>query len=228
MTHLEIELSNLRTEVLNMWTLVRSQLVKARQAMSDNDRDLAHEIIQTEKRINALELKIDKDCENIIALFNPVAVDLRFVLANLKINSNLERIADIAEGIAKYVKNYNKPFSKELLDTSQLMAMFDHADDMMLMVRTAYENENTKMARTVFQLDEQIDEINKRSIEVLTSYIQQQAHETEPALYILSTIRKLERVGDQIKNLAEELIFYVDAKVLKHLKKKKLREDLES
>ena len=105
MTHLEIELSNLRTEVLNMWTLVRSQLVKARQAVSDNDRDLAHEILQTEKRINALELKIDKDCENIIALFNPVAVDLRFVLANLKINSNLERIADIAEGIAKYVKH---------------------------------------------------------------------------------------------------------------------------
>lgn len=68
MTHLEIELSNLRTEVLNMWTLVRSQLVKARQAVSDNDRDLAHEILQTEKRINALELKIDKDCENIIAL----------------------------------------------------------------------------------------------------------------------------------------------------------------
>jgi len=228
MTHLEIELSNLRTEVLNMWTLVRSQLVKARQAVSDNDRDLAHEILQTEKRINALELKIDKDCENIIALFNPVAVDLRFVLANLKINSNLERIADIAEGIAKYVKHYNKPFSKELLDISQLMSMFDHADDMMLMVRTAYENENTKMARTVFQLDEQIDDINKRSIEVLTSYIQQHTDETEPALYILSTIRKLERVGDQIKNLAEELIFYVDAKVLKHLKKKKLREDLES
>jgi len=84
------------------------------------------------------------------------------------------------------------------------------------------------MARTVFQLDEQIDDINKRSIEVLTSYIQQHTDETEPALYILSTIRKLERVGDQIKNLAEELIFYVDAKVLKHVKKKKLREDLES
>ena len=101
MTHLEIELANLKTEVVNMWTMVRSQLAKSKEAVAANDRDLAHEIVQTEKRINALELKIDKDCENIIALFNPVAVDLRFVLANLKINSNLERIGDIAEGIAK-------------------------------------------------------------------------------------------------------------------------------
>src|ERR1700678_4154451 len=116
MAQIESELQLLKTEVVNMWTLVNSQLNKARLAFINFDKDLAREVILKERRVNGSELKIDRDCENIFALLTPVAVDLRFVLAVLKINSNLERIGDIAEGIAKYVLNIEVPFHRPLLE----------------------------------------------------------------------------------------------------------------
>ena len=103
MSHLDTELQILKSETIEMWTLVNSQLAKGKQSLLTLDKDLAREVIMTEKRVNANELKLDRDCENIFALFTPVAIDLRFVLAVLKINSNLERTGDIAEGIAKFV-----------------------------------------------------------------------------------------------------------------------------
>src|SRR3569833_4162332 len=103
MTPIETEITALKTEVVNMWILVQSQLNKAKESMLNFDKDLAREVVMKEKRVNAYELKIDRDCENIFALYCPVAVDLRFLLAVLKINNNLERIGDIAEGIAKYI-----------------------------------------------------------------------------------------------------------------------------
>src|SRR5262245_40311532 len=101
MTHLDIELRQLKAEAIEMYDLVASQLKKSKNALINFDKELAREVNFNERRVNALELKIDKDCENIIALFNPLAVDLRLVLAVLKINSNLERIGDIADGIAR-------------------------------------------------------------------------------------------------------------------------------
>ena len=90
MAQIETELQLLKTEAINMWSLVNSQLSKARLAFVNFDKDLAREVVQKEKRVNGSELKIDRDCENIFALFCPVAIDLRFLLAVLKINSNLE------------------------------------------------------------------------------------------------------------------------------------------
>src|ERR1700761_4936824 len=103
MTQLEVGLDGVKKEVLSMWNLVESQLQKSRTAMLHFDRDLAREVVLKEKRVNAFELKLDRDCEDIFALYCPVAIDLRFLLAVLKINNNLERIGDIAEGVAKYV-----------------------------------------------------------------------------------------------------------------------------
>src|SRR5476649_3054386 len=103
MTPLENEINALKKELISMWILVQSQLNKAKEAMVQFDKDLAREVLIKEKRVNSYELKIERDCENIFALYCPVAIDLRFILAVLKINNNLERIGDIAEGIAKYI-----------------------------------------------------------------------------------------------------------------------------
>ena len=103
MAPIENEIISLKKELINMWMLVQSQLNKTREAMTNFDKDLAREILVKEKRVNSFELKIDRDCENIFALHCPVAIDLRFLLAALKINTNLERIGDIAAGVAKYV-----------------------------------------------------------------------------------------------------------------------------
>lgn len=219
MAQIETELQLLKTEAVNMWTLVNSQLSKARQAFLNFDKDLAREVVLKEKRVNGSELKIDRDCENIFALFCPVAIDLRFLLAVLKINSNLERIGDIAEGIAKYIIDAEAPFTKELLDVSRVLPMYEEAVNMLEDTQAAFEKEDTVLARSVFKKDDFLDGINKASHKVLENHLKDHPEDASQALWLLSIIRKLERVGDQSKNVAEEIIFYLEAKVLKHSKK---------
>lgn len=219
MAQIETELQLLKTEAINMWTLVNSQLSKARQAFLNFDKDLAREVVLKEKRVNGSELKIDRDCENIFALFCPVAIDLRFLLAVLKINSNLERIGDIAEGIAKYIIDAEVPFTKELLEVSRVLPMYEAGVSMLEDTLAAFEKEDTVLARGVFKKDDFLDGINKASNKVLENHLKDYPEDVPQVLWLLSIIRKLERVGDQSKNIAEEIIFYLEAKVLKHSKK---------
>lgn len=220
MTHLEKELLDVKEEVINMWSLTQMQMTKAKKAITHFDQDLAREVIAKEKRVNAYELKIDRDCENIFALYTPVANDLRYVIAAIKINSNMERIGDNAEGFAKYVLEFGAPWNKSILEKTQLLTMFDIAIDMLADMRTAFENEDAILARSVFKRDDKLDEINFAANQNIADCIHENIENMNEALYVLSMIRKLERVGDQIKNIAEEIIFFIEAKVLKHQEEK--------
>ncbi len=219
MSHLDIELQQLKTETMKMWSLVNLQLVKGKESLLKLDKDLAREVILSERRVNAYELKLDRDCENIFALFNPVAVDLRFVLAVLKINNNLERTGDIVEGIAKFVINVDSNFDTKLLKITRVVEMYAAANNMMETVLEAFDKEDTSLARKVFQQDELLDDINMKANTIIADYIRSHPDNIDATLYLLSIIRKLERVGDQAKNMAEEIIFYIEAKVLKHRSK---------
>ena len=221
LTPLDNEIQQLKLQVISMWEMVLSQLQKAENALKNMDRDLAREVILTEKRVNAFELKIDSDCEDIIALFAPVAIDLRFVLAVLKINMNLERTGDIAEGIGKFVVDIPENFDVRILEITRVLEMYEQANEMISDVMIAFEEEDTVLARKVFKKDDLLDEINKNAAGIVANYIKENPAKIESALYILSTIRKLERVGDQAKNMAEEIIFYSEAKILKHRPKHK-------
>ena len=225
MTHLEEELAALKSEMAEMFRMVILQLQKTKDALISFDKDIAREVVVTEKRINSLELKIDRDCENIFALFNPVAVDLRTVLAVLKINNNLERSGDIAEGIAKYIINADTPFEPHVLEATQILRMYEETNNILEDVLIAFETDDTRLARSVFKRDEVIDEINFSANAVVADYIRQHPNQIEDGLYLISMIRKLERVGDHCKNMAEEIIFNVEAKVLKHKSKKKKSEE---
>src|ERR1700679_916852 len=125
MTPIENEIAALKKELISMWMLVQSQLNKAKEAMVTFDKDLAREVLIKEKRVNSYELKIDRDCEDIFALYCPVAIDLRFLLAALKINTNLERIGDIAAGVALYVVQSSVNFEAKALESTSLTRMFD-------------------------------------------------------------------------------------------------------
>lgn len=221
LTPLDNELQQLKSELISMWEMVLSQLRKSEESLSKKDKDLAREVVLAEKRVNAFELKIDSDCEDILALFSPVAVDLRFILAVLKINMNLERTGDIAEGIANIVIHLPEDFDVQLLEITQVIEMFKQGNEMIAEVMEAFEKEDTLLARKVFKKDDLLDDINKNAANVVTEYIGKNPTKIESALFILSSIRKLERVGDQAKNMAEEIIFYSEAKVLKHKTKSK-------
>jgi phosphate transport system protein len=217
MTQLENEINSLKKELVSMWILVQSQLNKAKDAMVQFDKDLAREVLIKEKRVNSFELKIDRDCENIFALHCPVAIDLRFLLAALKINTNLERIGDIAAGIALYVVESSVNFDVKALESTSLLRMYDEAVNILIDTRTAFEKEDTVLARSIFKRDDVLDAINVNAPNAISEIIKANINSMPESLYMLSIIRKLERIGDQAKNIAEEIIFYVEAKIIKHL-----------
>ena len=218
----EVELPKLRNSIIEMMDLVQSQIDKGFKAVQTFDDELAYDIIATEKRVNALELKIDRDCENCLALYSPVAVDLRFIMASYNINSSLERVGDNAESIAGYILHFESPLSDEMKDKLEFDKMFQTAVGMFDDAIEAYKEEDTKMARKIFKRDLIINDIYLRSAQTIEELIKDHPDKIRQLLYVFSVIKKLERIGDLAKNIAEELIFYIDAKVLKHksLKKK--------
>jgi phosphate transport system protein len=220
MTQLQEKLSELRADLVEMANLVARQLEKSVHALLDSDEDLANEVIFNEKRVNAFELKIDNDCEQIFTLLAPFAQDMRFVFSTVKINADLERIGDYAEGIAKLVLLGKKDFDSSLIETIHLRDMFSAAMSMLEDVTTAYAEDDSRLARTLFARDEQLNEINRNVAEWIGDYVKDNHDKIRQALLLLSIIRKLERVGDHIKNIAEDVIFYKEAKVLKHIDKK--------
>ncbi|MEK7253957.1 MAG: phosphate signaling complex protein PhoU [Bacteroidota bacterium] len=225
MTHLDSELKILKADLLEMWRLVVKQLEKGSEALTNFDRDLAMEVVENEKRVNSYELKMDRDCENIFALFQPLASDLRLVLATLKISNNLERIGDIAASVAEFVLRADTNFNKEILDSSKILEMQGVATEMLADTLEAFDKEDTRLARTIFKRDKILDEIDRNALESIVESIQKYPDQVKNSLLVLSMIRKLERVGDQSKNIAEEIIFYFEAKVLKHRKKKEKKKD---
>ena len=184
---IESELTSLKKEVNEMWTLVYNQLDRAGESVLTFNRDLAQQVIVREKRVNAFELKIDSDVEDTIALYNPVAIDLRFVLAMFKINSDLERLG-------------------------QVLGMLE-------MTKTALNEEDLDLALAVLGKDNLLDQINADAPGVLTKYLGKHPDCFLTCLELGTVIRKLERAGDHITNIAEEIVFFIDAKVLKHSRK---------
>ncbi len=221
MKHTEKELTALKEEVTKMWVLVLSQLEKSKQALLNNDIELAREVVSREKRVNTFELKIDSDCENYIALFAPVAIDLRLVLSLIKISGTLERIGDFAEGIARHViEGECGTFTKTHKDELQLEAMYDTVISMLSDSFVTLESENTKLSGKILLKDETVDEFYRNAIRILAGYAAGSPDDAMCAMKTLLVVRKIERVGDHCSNIVEEIVFYIDAKVLKHTKNK--------
>lgn len=217
---IDSELMQLREEVDQMWTLVRKQMEQARQAVLTLDRTLAQQIVVRERRVDAFELKIDSDVEDFIALYNPVAVDLRFVLAMLKINGDLERIGDYADGIARFVGDVEgDALDPQLVRDLRLEEMFDTVLEMLAGLQQALVEEDSIKATAALERDDQLDRISRASKEILANHARNHPEAIPLCLAFGGVFRKLERTGDHLTNIAEEIVFYIDAKVLKHADK---------
>ena len=216
MSTIEKEIIELRKSLLRMFLLVENQWEKGSNAILNYDQDAAEAISSSEKRINAQELKIDSECENIIALHSPVAIDLRFILTSYKINHALEHIADLAESVAQYVANNDIKYDKEILKELEIPHMLDTFNFMMDYIISAFENKDSKIAEKVFKKDKMLNNINNKAPEIISKYIL--THDKNMLLYILSTTRKIERAGDSLKKIAEEIIYHLEANKMKHTK----------
>ncbi len=226
MTHLDTELIKLKQQLFEMWSLVISQVETSREALLNVDKGAAAEVAFKERMVDTYELKLDRDCENIIALYNPVASDLRLTLAILKINSDLERIGDFARGIAKFVKKYPKEnINPELLTVCQIEDLIKNAITMLTDAKKSLEFENSRMAISIFSYDEFLNGVYKDSNTIIKDYIIKHPDEIDEALNMYSIIRRIERIGDHCSNIAEEIVFYLEAKVLKHSGKTNKQEE---
>lgn len=221
MSHLDTNLDQLKNDLIQMWNLVSSQMEKARLALINGDKDLAREVRANEKMVDAFELKIDMDCENIIMLQNPVAIDLRFLLSVLKINYNLERIGDYANAIAKSAEHAEKALPNSVFEATRVPEMFFVAQSMIQESLAAFERNDRKMVSTLFGMDEKLDKINNDITPIISGLIKENPDDIPMLLDLFSIIRKLERAGDHITNIAEELVFYFDAIIVKHSKLQK-------
>lgn len=217
----EYELENLSDLIFEMFELVKDQMHLTKEALLTGDQDLSCEIMLKEKRVNSYELSIDRECEDFLALQTPVASDLRFTMAVLKMSASLERIGDHAYRISSFVFDDLMKLNKQIVELLQIPTLFDEIDDMLTNVIEALETGDLKLAKKVFKQDKTLDKVNSKLPKLLTEYHEKHDGSIENLILLSRTIGKLERVGDLAKNIAEEVIFYYESKVIKHKKKNK-------
>lgn len=218
MRHTEESIQSIKKNLAEMWLLVQGQVEKASVALVTDNKEMAHEVRSREKLVDTYELLIDRECENFFALLTPVAVDLRLVLSIIKINNNLERIGDFAEDIATFVvHNRREHITPELIEKLRLREMFDEALNMLNLCKQALANEDSALAGKVFVKDDVVDQINNDATTVLAAYMKEHNDAIYDCLHLSAAVRRVERIGDRCSNIAEDIVFYLEAKVLKHI-----------
>ncbi|OFX80054.1 MAG: phosphate transport system regulatory protein PhoU [Bacteroidetes bacterium GWE2_29_8] len=218
MTHLDVALPIIKKDLLKMMMMVKSQVSLSKDCLEKFDKELAYEVLSNEKKIDAFELKLNMDCENVLALYNPVAIDLRFVMASYTITADLERIADKAASIARFVTDLESPLAENISKKLQIKEMYEQALIILDDVYDVLENEDTALGREVFKKDDLLNNIYKNSTKASLELIKENPNNSAQILYAYSSVKKIERIGDLAKSIIEEIIFYIEAKVMKHSK----------
>ena len=214
MEKIEVEIANLKKELLEMAALAEDMLSKSVKALKEQDGALADEVIRSDKIVNQKEIEIDKHCTRILALLHPEAEDLRTVLMILKINNDLDRIGDHAVNVAeRAIFLADKPLVKPLIDIPR---MADHAIEMLKESLDAFVNKNADLAIEVCKKDDTVDELYKQVIRELVTYMAQDPTTVERSLSLILVGRELERVADLATNIAEDTVYIVRGQIIKH------------
>ncbi len=209
------ELLELNKKILEMSGEVEDSIGLSVRALRELNRKLAEAVIQGDKLIDNMELEIEEKSLNIIALYQPAAADLRFVVMSLKITTDLERIADLAVDIAQRVLELvDQPLLKPLIDIPKLATL---AQGMVRDVINSFVNKDTELARSVILRDNEADELrNLVQSELINDYMKKDASTVPRAIPLLLVARHLERICDHATNIAEDVIYMVKAEVVKH------------
>lgn len=213
--HLQRDLENLKKEILLIGGLVEEAINNAIRALKNRDTALAQSVIDKEYIIDEMEVQIEEDCLKTLALHQPVAIDLRFIVVMLKVNNDLERMGDFATNIAQRAL-----FLSEHDPLPDLLEFIDELPGrVQKMVRDTLDalvKMNIELAQKVILADDAVDDINRRMYKKVTETIIADSSTTDRAINLLSTSRYLERIGDLSTNIAEDVIFMVEGNVIRH------------
>jgi phosphate transport system protein len=212
--HLHREIESLKKKLLSLCAIVETAVREATLSIENRDYDLARKTIQNDPEIDRMEVDVEEDCLKILALHQPVAIDLRFIVAVLKINNDLERIGDLAVNIAERSAFLSKhpPVGLSL----GLVEMADKAQDMLKHSLDALVGLNPGLAQNVCAADDEIDAMNRQMYLKIQDAVRNNPDKLESLLHLLSISRHLERIADHATNIAEDVIFIVSARDVRH------------
>jgi phosphate transport system protein len=212
--HFQEELDQLKTRLLEMGGLAEDRVRAAVESLVTRDTDMVAEVLSGDAPINQLHIEIDSRCFTLLALHQPMAVDLRAIVAAVKINTDLERVGDLAINIAEAATRYLKhPPVKELIDIPRMASI---AQAMLRDALDAYVRRDTGMAQAVLNEDDALDALKTQVFRELLTYMLSDPSKIEPALDLILISRHLERIGDHATNVAEDVIFMVTARDVRH------------
>lgn len=211
---LDHDLDRVRQMLLRMGGMVEEMVAKATQALVDRSSRLCTEVIDGDNQVDQLEMEIDELSHSILGRRQPTAVDLRFLVAVMKINSDLERIGDSAVNIAQSVEQINEqPPLKPYIDLPHLSQLVQK------MVRNsldAFVNKDTRLATEVCESDDEVDGLYKQIFRELLTYMIEDPKTVSRALHLLLISRNMERIADHATNIAEDVIYYVEGRDIRH------------
>ena len=212
--HFQEELEHLKARLLEMGGLAEEQVRLAVKGLVHRDRDLIARVLSGDDPLNALHIEVDNRCFMLLALYQPMAVDLRAIVAAVKINTDLERVGDLAINIAEAARLYvGHPPVKKLIDIPRMATI---AQSMLRDALDAFVRRDTELAQHVLNEDDALDALKTQIFRELLTYMLQDPATIEAALDLILVSRHLERIGDHATNVAEDVIFMVLAKDVRH------------
>lgn len=212
--HLNRELERLKKSILSLSAQVEKQVNRAVIVVSQRNASIADEVFAADAEVDRGEVDIEEDCLKIMALHQPVAIDLRFIVAVLKINNDLERIGDLAVNIAKRGKKLaNMP---EVTAPFDVTRMSEITQEMLRNSLTSLIDSNGELALEVMKEDDIIDEMNRAAYGKVISAIGESPEQINALIYYLGVARQLERIADHTTNIAEDVIYMVSGEIVRH------------
>ncbi len=210
----EKELDDLKSAILQMGGLVEQMLSEAFASIMQRDAKLALKAIATEPQVNQLEIEVDKRCFDLLALRQPAGSDLRFILTCTKISKDLERVGDMAVNMGLDAKSINTldQFNQQI----DLSSMFQLARQMIKQSLDAFVTMDSKLAQKVLEQDDLLDDLNRKVQSELVQLMKKNPEVIETAVRLTSIAKKLERTGDLATNIAEQVVFLVEGKDIRH------------
>ncbi len=214
MRHFVEELDQLKTKLLEMSSLVESAIQRSISAVISKDRGAAEEVFRNETRINAIEVEIDEFAINLLALHQPMAADLRLIVAALKINTDLERMGDLSVNIAQRATSLmEEPVIKPMIDIPHIAGL---VQSMVRKSLDAFVTRDADLARSVLASDDAVDSLRTASYHELVSFMERDPENIKAALDLLAITRNLERLADHSTNIAEDVLFLVKGIDVRH------------
>jgi phosphate transport system protein len=212
--HLEHDLERLEKEILSMGAMVEDAIHKAIRSLTQRDPELAREVVAGDDTIDRKELEVEDLCLKMLALHQPVAGDLRHIVAVLKVNNDLERMGDLAQNIGERARDLAslEPLRVDL----DLTRMVETVRRMVAQSLDALVRQDPALARRVCAQDDEVDECQRQAFRVLTAAMKADTSTIERAVQMLSVSRHLERIADSATNIAEDVVFMVEGEIIRH------------